>query len=220
MESRHIFSRPQLVALSLVLILFAGGCSKEEAKQAKTAPVAQTADNSGTTAVPPANQSLLPPVKGDEPLPPNHPSLDALYEKDHQSADNGGAGAVHPKLDSTKVLSVVVPEGTKGHWKAVNLVITGPDGKERAVRAAIGGKIAAGAEGVQLHVMNFLPAYTSDFNTATSSSNEPTNPAVQVQLIKQGKVLAEGWVFQKLPDFNSFSSSLVKVRLVSAEPAK
>ncbi|MHB8165976.1 MAG: hypothetical protein ACYDDT_04280 [Sulfuricella sp.] len=191
--------------------MFAGGCGKEEAKQAKTAPAA------------PLTNSVMPaPVKGDEPLPPNHPPLGTVSGYSPQTLDKGVA-AVHPKLDGKKVLTVVVPESIKGHWKAVNLVITGPDGKEKAIRAALGdknGKIAISADEAQLRVMNFLPAYTSDFNTATSSSNEPTNPAVQVQLIKQGKVLAEGWVFQKLPDFNSFSSSLVKVKLVSAEPVK
>ncbi|MCL4471528.1 MAG: hypothetical protein ACYC05_13150 [Sulfuricella sp.] len=219
MQLSHIFSRPQLVVLPLALVLFAGGCGKEEAKQAKTAPAAQTAENSGSPAAPPANKVLPAPVKGDEPLPPNHPPLGAVTGNSSQTLDNGAAAA-HPKLDGKKALAVVVPDSIKGHWKAVNLVITGPDGKEKAVRAAVGDKIDIGTEGAQMHVMNFLPAYTSDFNTATSSSNEPTNPAVQVQLIKQGKVLAEGWVFQKLPDFNSFSSGLVKVKLVSAEPAK
>ncbi|MHB1619065.1 MAG: hypothetical protein ACYCTY_03655 [Sulfuricella sp.] len=208
MQPNHIFSRPLLVVLPLALVLFAGGCGKEEAKQAKTAP-----------AAPLTNPVMPAPVKGDEPLPPNHPPLGTLSDNSPQTLDNGVA-AIHPKLDGKKVLTVVVPDSIKGHWKAVNLVITGPDGKEKAVRAAVDGKIAIGADGAQLHVINFLPAYTSDFNTATSSSNEPTNPAVQVQLIKQGKVLAEGWVFQKLPDFNSFSSSLVKVKLVSAEPVK
>ena len=219
MQLSHIFSRPQLVVLPLALVLFAGGCGKEDAKQAKTAPVAQTAEKSGSLAAPPANQVLPAPVKGDEPLPPNHPPLGQVSGNSSQTLDKGTAAA-HPKLDGKKVLTVVVPDSIKGHWKSVNLVITGPDGKEKAARSAVGDKIDIGTEGAQMHVMNFLPAYTSDFNTATSSSNEPTNPAVQVQLIKQGKVLAEGWVFQKLPDFNSFSSSLVKVKLVSAEPAK
>jgi len=219
MQLSHIFSRSQLVVLPLALVLFAGGCGKEEAKQAKTAPAAQTAEKSGTPATPPGSMVAPAPVKGDEPLPPNHPPLGTVSDNAPQTLDNGAA-AVHPKLDGKKVLAVVVPDSIKGHWKAVNLVITGSDGKEKAVRAAVDGKIAIGTDGAQLRVMNFLPAYTSDFNTATSSSNEPTNPAVQVQLIKQGKVLAEGWVFQKLPEFNSFSSSLVKVKLVSAEPVK
>ncbi|MHB9100485.1 MAG: hypothetical protein ACYC2E_03050 [Sulfuricella sp.] len=222
MQLSHLFSRPQLVVLPLALVLFAGGCGKEEAKQAKTAPAAQTAEKSSTPAAPPGYPVSPAPVKGDEPLPPNHPPLGAVSGNAPQTLDNGAA-AVHPKLDGKKALAVVVPDSIKGRWKAVNLVITGPDGKEKAVRAAVDGKdgkIAIGADGAQLRVMNFLPAYTSDFNTATSSSNEPTNPAVQVQLIKQEKVLAEGWVFQKLPDFNSFSSSLVKVKLVSAEPVK
>jgi len=219
MQSNHIFPRPLLVVLPLALVLFTCGCGKEEAKQAKTAPAAQTAEKSSTPAAPPTNPVMPAPVKGDEPLPPNHPPLGAVSDNSPQTLDKGVA-AVHPKLDGKKVLAVVVPDSIKGHWKAVNLVITGQDGKEKAVRAAIDGKIAIGTDGAQLRVMNFLPAYTSDFNTATSSSNEPTNPAVQVQLIKQGKVLAEGWVFQKLPDFNSFSSSLVKVKLVSGEPAK
>ena len=60
-------------------------------------------------------------------------------------------------------------------------------------------------------------AYTSDFQTVTSSSNEQINPAVQVQATLNGQVVAEGWVFQNLPEFNSFKSEQVKVRLISAE---
>jgi hypothetical protein len=43
------------------------------------------------------------------------------------------------------------------------------------------------------------------------------NPAVQIEVIANGQVLAEGWVFQNLPDFNSFKSEQVQVRLVSGK---
>jgi hypothetical protein len=53
----------------------------------------------------------------------------------------------------------------------------------------------------------------------TSASNSPDNPAVLIQLVDKTQVLSEGWVFQKLPDFNTYQSEKLHVQLLSASAA-
>jgi len=113
---------------------------------------------------------------------------------------------------------VVVPDSVKGKWASATLSVTA-NGAEKEIKLAIGNKVSLG-KNLQLQLVHYLPAYTSDFQSVTSSSNEQVNPAVQVQAIANGQVVSEGWVFQNLPEFNSFSSEQIKVRLISAEPAK
>jgi hypothetical protein len=71
--------------------------------------------------------------------------------------------------------------------------------------------------GLSLSVTAFVPAFISDAGVVSSSSNNLDNPAVQLQLHDRTGKVTEGWVFQSLPDFNSFSSKQVSVRLLSAE---
>ncbi|MEW5944211.1 MAG: hypothetical protein AB1710_10240 [Pseudomonadota bacterium] len=225
---KYLLNRPQLIALPLACSLALGGCGKEEPKQAaQPKPAAQTAEQPApqTAGQAPAAQpsaAAPAPVKGNEPLPAGHPPMDAA--KAPAPADNKiinqQLAASHPKSEGKAKPAVVVPDSVKGQWSAVNLAITGQDGAEKQVRVPIGDKVAVGKDGAVLKVLTFLPSYTSDFKTITSSSNNTTNPAIQVQLVKGKEVLTEGWVFQNLPEFNSFVSSAVQVKLLSAEPAK
>jgi len=53
----------------------------------------------------------------------------------------------------------------------------------------------------------------------TSASNNPDNPAVLIQLVDKARILSEGWVFQKLPDFNTYQSEKLHLQLLSASAA-
>jgi hypothetical protein len=164
------------------------------------------------------------PVKGNEALPPSHPPLPTAPPPhptagtDTQTDLNQQLAAQHPKPAGKKKLTVVVPDSVKGKWASATLAVT-TDGGEKELKLAIGDKVSLG-KNLQLQLVHYLPAYTSDFQSVTSSSNEQVNPAVQVQAISNGQVLAEGWIFQNLPEFNSFNSEQVKVRLISAERAQ
>lgn len=233
MYLKHLLSRPQLIALPLACSLVLVGCGKEEPKQPdQSKPAAQTAEQPAPQAAGPApaaqpgTAAAPAPIKGTEPLPPGHPPMDAAKAPAAAptAADNKiinqQLAASHPKSEGKAKPTVVVPDSVKGKWSAVNLAVTGADGAEKQMRVAIGDKVAIGKDGAVLKVLAFLPSYSSDFKTITSTSNNPTNPAVQVELVKGKDVLAEGWVFQNLPEFNSFVSSAAQVKLLSAEPAK
>lgn len=224
-------SRTLILGFSLVCVAFIGGCDKNQGKPAGTAipagPVAVPPASFGAASAPPPNVEKMSSVavKGDEPLPPNHPPIAALKQPPHPGGAPGGnaildqqIAAQHPKSEGKKKLEVVVPGSVKGKWAAAKIAVT-VNGAEKEIKAALGEKISLG-NNLQLKVLHYFPAYTSDFKTVTSSSNEQSNPAIMVQAIANGKVVTEGWVFQNLPDFNSFKSEQIKVRLISGEPKK
>lgn len=214
---------PSIAHISTGLILACtfviGGCNQTPPPPAEKAPPA-----AAQTSVPASNMISNVPVKGDEALPPSHPPLPSAppphptTEAGNPTDLNQQLAAQHPKPAGKKKLAVVVPDSVKGKWSSATLAITA-DGAEKEHKLAIGDKISLG-KNLQLQLLHYLPAYTSDFQSVTSSSNEQVNPAVQVQIISNGQVLEEGWIFQNLPEFNSFRSEQVKVRLISAERAQ
>lgn len=148
---------------------------------------------------------VRPSLADDKSLPSGHPPL-------------GGSGevtatALHPatKGKATLALSADV----KAKWKAVELSIAASSGQERKVQVPVGGTIPVEHSGLTIQVVAFVPAYQSDAKTITSAGNAPDNPAVLIQLLNQREVISQGWVFQKLPDFNTFNSDKVKIRLMA-----
>lgn len=209
-------------SLILVCLVAINGCNQTPPPPAEKTPPA--ADQANTAPAPAGNMRSNIPVKGDEALPPSHPPLPSASPP-HPTSDAGNPANLnqqlasqHPKPEGKKKLAVVVPDSVKGKWASATLAVTA-DGAEKEIKLAVGNKVALG-KNLQLQLVHYLPAYTSDFQTVTSSSNEQINPAIQVQAIANGQVVSEGWIFQNLPEFNSFSSEQVKIRLISAEPTK
>jgi len=108
-----------------------------------------------------------------------------------------------------------IPAEVKAKWKTAELSLAGPNLPLRTVKVAIGGETNVG-KALVLRVLAYVPAFQSDSGIVTSASNNPDNPAVLVQLLEGKQPVAEGWVFQKLPDFNTFSTDRLKVQLLGA----
>jgi hypothetical protein len=217
--SSHL-SASRLFALPAACLLVISGCDKTPGTQVDYTTVKQPAQ--AATAAPAVSNV---PVTGNEPLPPKHPplpNLPAAHPPMPASSDSQASNAQfaeqHPQPSNKGALAVSVPEEVRKAWSAVNLVVSGADGKEQSVRVRIGETLKLD-KATSLRVVNYLPAYTSDFKTATSTSSEPKNPAIQVETSIDGKPGEQGWVFQLLPEFNSYRSDKIKIRLVSAEPA-
>jgi hypothetical protein len=210
--------RPIGAGLFLVGLLTLAGCERSSPPAAEQAPAAAPE----TPAAPGGMRSNVP-VKGDEALPPSHPPLPAAMPPhptegtDSRPDLDQRLAAEHPQASGSKQLSVVVPDSVKARWTAATLAVR-VGGSEKEIKLAIGAKATLGSD-LQLQLLHYLPAYTSNFQMVTSSSSDPLNPAVQIAVLSKGQVLAEGWVFQNLPDFNSFKSEQVHVRLVSGESA-
>lgn len=220
MKRSSRISAYKLLGLPAACLLVISGCDKTPGTQVDYSAVKQPAQ---AAAGAPAVSNV--PVTGNEPLPPKHPplpNLPAAHPPMPASADNADSNKQiaeqHPQPSSKGALPVSVSDDIRKAWSAVNLAVTGKDGKEQTIRVRIGETLKLD-KGTSLRVVNYLPAYTSDFKTATSSSNEPKNPAIQVETSYDGKPGEQGWVFQLLPEFNSYRSEKIKIRLVSAEPA-
>jgi hypothetical protein len=202
--------------LFVVLCVAVGGCNPSPPPPAKAAPAALPQTSTQPTLA--DNMTSTTQVKGDEPLPPNHPPLPSATPP-HPTGNgpnvNGQIAAQHPKALGKTKLAVAIPDSVKGKWASATLAVS-TGGAEEMRKVAIGDQVSVG-KNQQLRLVHYVPAYTSDFQTVTSSSNEEVNPAVQIQVLSNGQVVSEGWVFAKLPEFNSFRSEQIKVRLVSAE---
>ncbi len=173
---------------------------------------------------PPAGATASAPAAG-APLPPAHPELSASAQAP-AAASQPGLPAGHPPMPAQQGMTSfshpqsgaqstvnLAPE-VKAKWKSVRLAVAPKGGTEKTDTVTVGGKLAVGGTRLTLVVLAYVPAFTSNAGVVTSSSNEPNNPAVLVQLLDGGNKVAEGWVFQNLAEFNTFRPDSVQVRLL------
>ena len=112
-----------------------------------------------------------------------------------------------------------LPADVKAKWKTVELSVDGKDITVRKLQIAVGGETSIDKSGLTVRVVAYVPAFRSDAGVVTSVSNNPDNPAVLIQLVDKTQVLSEGWIFQKLPDFNTYKSEKLHLQLLSASAA-
>jgi len=204
------------VFCSAAVLVLLGGCGKEP-EQAASVPEPEPKENAATASDP---------YQPGAPLPPNHPPLEPVagneMPADHvQTAMDGEMTGHPPEVTSgeAKEVEIVIPENIKGKWTAVQLNITGEDNSKNEFTVPIGGQTEL-AGGEIVIVDAFLPDYTSDFEKATSASDALNNPAVLVQVMKQDKIVAKGWVFKNYPEFNTFKNSEIDIQLLDAKAAE
>lgn len=126
----------------------------------------------------------------------------------------------HPR--SAKRLPVNVPQEVAARWKAVELAVTPAGGQTKQLRVPVGKEAAVPDTSAVVRIVAFVPAFQITDSGVTSSSNEPDNPAALVRVVEPGRPAVEGWVFQKLPEFNTLAGRALHVRLVGglADAAK
>ena len=137
-------------------------------------------------------------------MPQGHPPVGAA----HQHSQAG-----HPKTG--KLPKVELGDDVKAKWKTVKLAVTAGDGKEKTMQANVGGKLALSNGALELNVLAYVPDFQTVGGVVSSASNDPRNPAVLVQLSEKGKVIDNGWVFQELPEFNTYRNAKLKLRLLA-----
>jgi hypothetical protein len=134
-------------------------------------------------------------------------TADAAHDADFKHAKSGMKARLN------------IPADVKAKWKTVELSVAGKDIAVRKLQIAVGGAAGIDKSGLTVRVVAYVPAFQSDAGVVTSASNSPDNPAVLIQLVDKTQVLSEGWVFQKLPDFNTYQSEKLHVQLLSASAA-
>ena len=125
-------------------------------------------------------------------------------------------GTARPLGDAGLEPLATIPADVKAKWKTVELSVAGKDIGLRKLQIPVGGETGIDKSGLTVRVVAYVPAFQSDAGAVTSASNSPDNPAVLIQLVDKGQVLNEGWVFQKLPDFNTYSNDRLQVQLLAA----
>lgn len=130
-----------------------------------------------------------------------------------------------PPVDTTKShtskkeATIVVPPGVAGRWKAVRIaVIDKSNDTQKNYTVPIGGKLAIPASTLIIEVETFLPAFTMEGSTMTSSSNELINPGAKVRITENGSLIFKGWLFSLFPKTHAFMHPKYGFTLVDVVP--
>ena len=128
----------------------------------------------------------------------------------------------HPNVQEKVKIErgVVVPDGVKGKWKAVKLLVKNKKDEERNEMKTItlGSSFELEDSGIRVTVGPFLPNFVMSQKAYTSSGNELTNPAVQLVVEQNGKALYTGWAFAKYPTMYAFEHDVFALQLMDYIP--
>ena len=128
----------------------------------------------------------------------------------------------HPNVQEKVKIErgVVVPDGVKGKWKAVKLLVKNKKDEERNEMKTItlGSSFELEDSGIRVTVGPFLPNFVMSQKAYTSSGNELTNPAVQLVVKQNGKTLYTGWAFAKYPTMYAFEHDVFALQLMDYIP--
>jgi hypothetical protein len=158
----------------------------------------------------------LPGASASMELPPGHPPTPATGGETlpGMPRDLAMPPPAHPARTGAPA-KLNVPAEVKATWKSVELSVS-VAGQAHTLRVAVGAEAAVPGSSLAVRALAYLPAFQIGNDGITSAGNNPDNPAVLLRLTDKGRTSTEGWVFQNLPDFNSFKSDKARIRLLSA----
>lgn len=197
MKRRHIIS------LGLIIALL-GACT-----EAKPPLSGEALDKMKVAASPVVSES------SDAQAPPL--SEEALSE------GSGTRVTDHPQVEETEKLQreVYIPENVQGKWKAVKILVkTKADESKNEVKTiALGSQFDLDKGALKVTVGPLLPNFVMSKTAYTSMNNELINPAVQLEVEENGKIIYKGWAFQKHPAMYAFEHEAFALELLEAIPA-
>jgi cytochrome c biogenesis protein len=89
--------------------------------------------------------------------------------------------------------------------------------KHQVLTLLPGTSTALDEQGSTVALADFLPDYVLEGNQITSRSDEPRNPAIQLQVTRPGSPDTHAWVLAKSPELNPPNDTGIKFRYVSVE---
>ena len=129
----------------------------------------------------------------------------------------------HPKVDDNKTVlrKIVVPPEVEDRWKAVKILIRNKKNQKREgiQIVELGTSVSPESSGLKVTVGPFLPNFMMDKTTYTSMGNEELNPAVQLIVEENGKIIYKGWAFKKFPLMYAFEHQVFSIKFLGAIPA-
>jgi hypothetical protein len=115
---------------------------------------------------------------------------------------------------------IIIPDEVQGKWKAVKIAVLDKETtREEVYTIDLDSEFTIPGDGLTLRVSNFLPAFIMDGLTLTSVSNEPRNPAVQIEISENGRRVFKGWLFSLYPGTHAFHHPRYSFTLVDFLPA-
>ena len=129
----------------------------------------------------------------------------------------------HPQVDANKIIlrKIVVPSEVENRWRAVKILIRNKTDEEKGgiKIVELGTSVTPEDSGLKVTVGPFLPNFMMDKMTYTSMGNDELNPAVQLVVEENGKIIYKGWAFKKFPSMYAFEHQVFSVKLLGAIPA-
>ncbi len=134
-----------------------------------------------------------------------------------QKEGSGSEVGDHPAVEPAEKLQreVRIPKNVEGKWKAVQILVRNKadEGKNELKTVTLGSSFKIAGTGINVSVGPFLPNFVMDQGTYTSMNNQAINPAVQLVVEENGKVLYKGWTFAKYPEMYAFEHEAFALEL-------
>ena len=136
------------------------------------------------------------------------------------SAASGHSNLTRSTPSRQETIDSRCPPFVAGKWKAVRIAVVDKNSvSQKIYTIPIGGMTNIPSTSMNIKVEAFLPAFIMEGSNLTSSSNEPTNPGVKIQITEKGAVLFSGWLFSKFPSTHAFMHPRYGFTLVDAVPS-
>ncbi|OGQ57190.1 MAG: hypothetical protein A3J24_06065 [Deltaproteobacteria bacterium RIFCSPLOWO2_02_FULL_53_8] len=199
MKAPSVMGRYCAIAASAVVLVITGcGSDKKDQPKAGQESVAQA---------PASAPVVVADVPAGHPAPPSGAAPVANVD-----------APMHTGMKSQK--AVKLSKEVLAKWNEVQLEITdGASKKKDKVTVKVGASAALKNPAFKLKVEAFVPDYMITEDSIVSRTNEADNPAVLVALLEGDKVVAKGWIFKSLPDFNSYTDQRFPVALIGPSSA-
>jgi hypothetical protein len=151
--------------------------------------------------------------KKQQPPPPPMPPQGAAGQP---GMPPGMPGAPHGDTGAPPVeKKVVVPDAVKGAWKAVKVEVEYKEKKsKKAFTIPLNSEFKVPDSDLTLKVGTFLPHFAMAAEQISSNSNNPENPAAQLEVFQGGKEIFHGWLFSKFPAVHPFTHDKYGVALL------
>ena len=147
--------------------------------------------------------------KKQQPPKPPMPPQGAPGQPGMPAAPHGETGA--PPVEK----KVLVPDAVKAGWKAVKVEVEFKEKKsKKAFTIPLNSEFKVPDTGLTLKVGSFLPHFAMAADQISSSSNNPENPAAQIEVFEGGKEIFHGWLFSLHPTVHPFTHDKYGVTLL------
>jgi hypothetical protein len=151
--------------------------------------------------------------KEEEPEVKSQPPTGPIIDAGVPGLGEGGPAVQGHGTGLKTEFSVVVPQEVQDYWgSAVFIIEDKQENSKDELTVKIGDEFKIPGSGLVVKTGPFLPDFKMSAETITSTSNNPNNPAIGVEIYENGvKVFPAsgkwGWLYVNFPTIHSFEHS-------------